>query len=77
MIKTKLFIILILFMVAGCQVGQHSGHIYFHDPNHVEVAFDRPMKMSIERDGIKVEASSMKVGFFEELLKFILLSPRN
>ena len=68
----KYFIISILFL-AGCQAGRHRGHIYIHDPNHIEVAFDRPMKMSVERDGVKVEASSLKPGFFEDVLKFLLL----
>lgn len=71
----KLMIIICLF-VAGCSPGRHTGHIYIHDANHVEAVFDRPMSMSIERDGVKVEASSMKPGFFEDLLKFMLLRPR-
>ena len=69
--------IFLLFFVIGCQADRHRGHIYIHDDNHVEVQFDRPMTMSVERDGVKVEASSMKPGFFEDLLKFILLRPRN
>ena len=72
----KILIISMLF-IAGCTPGKHHGHIYIHDPNHIEVVFDRPMKMSVERDGVKVEASSMKPGFFEEILKFMLLRPRN
>ena len=72
----KLLIISMLF-AAGCTPGRHSGNIYIHDPNHIEVVFDRPMTMELERDGIKVKASSVKPGFFEDLLKFILLRPRN
>ena len=68
--------ICILF-IAACNPGQHSGHIYIHSPDHYEAIFDRPMTMSVERDGVKVEASSLKPGFFEDILKFILLSPRN
>ena len=77
MIKMRRFFIISILFMAGCQVGQHSGHIYIHDPNHYEATFDRPMTMSVERDGVKVEASSMKPGFLEDVLKFILLSPRN
>ena len=73
--KTLLLITLAL-LLAGCSPGQHHGHIIIHDPNSVEVIFDRPMSMSVERDGIKVEASSLKVGFFEELIKFMLIRPR-
>ena len=72
---TRLCIISLLFIM-GCSPGLHSGHIYIHDPNHVEVVFDRPMSMSLERDGVKIEASSMKPGFFEQLLQFMLLRPR-
>lgn len=71
----KLTIIMVLF-IAGCSPGRHEGHIYIHDPNHIEAVFDRPMSMSVERDGVKVEASSMKPGFFEEMLKFMLMKPR-
>lgn len=73
----KLLLILLILFLAGCQPGLHHGHIYIHDPNHIEVVFDRPMSMSIERDGIKVEANSLKSGFFEDILKFMLLRPRN
>ena len=73
--KIKKFIIILLF-VTGCQADRHHGHIYVHDSNHVEAVFDRPMTMEVERDGVKVKASSMTPGFFEELLKFILLRPR-
>ncbi len=69
-------IIILIMLIAGCSPGRHHGHIYIHDPNHIEVAFDRPMTMSVERDGVKVEASSVKPGFFEDILKFILLRPR-
>lgn len=72
----KLLIILI-FLIAGCSPGLHHGHIYIHDPNHIEVMFDRPMTMEVERDGVKVKASSMKTGFFEDILKFMLLRPNN
>ena len=73
----QIFLIISILFIVGCSPSRHQGHIYIHDPNHVEVVFDRPMSMSIEREGIKVEASSMKPGFFEDILKFILLSPRN
>lgn len=72
----KLFIILLLLLVlliSGCSPGQHKGHIIIHDPNHVEVVFDRPMSMSVERDGVTVTVSSIKPGFFEEMLKVMLL----
>ncbi len=72
----KLLIISMLFIV-GCKPGLHHGHIYIHDPNHIEVVFDRPMMMELEQDGVKVKASSMKAGFFEDILKFLLLRPRN
>lgn len=71
----KLLIISML-LLAGCSPSKHHGHIYFRDPNHIEVVFDRPMSMSVERDGIKVEASSMKQGFFEDLIKLLMLRPR-
>ncbi len=70
-----LIILLLLLFTVGCQAGRHHGHIYIHDPNHIEVAFDRPMTMSVEQDGVKVEASSIKPGFFEDILKFLLLKP--
>lgn len=73
---TAILILACLF-IAGCSPGLHHGHIYIHDPNHVEVVFDRPMTMSVERDGVKVEASSLKPGFLEDLMKFMLLRPRN
>lgn len=69
-------IALMLLLMAGCSPGKHSGLITIHDPNRVEVTFDVPMSMSIERDGVKVEASSLKGSFFEDLLKFVLLRPR-
>ena len=75
-IKTLLILLLTLLLVAGCQPGRHHGHIYIHDPNHFEVVFDKPMSMSVEKDGVKVEASSLKPGFFEEILKFMMLRPR-
>ena len=77
--KTLLLLTLALvlaFLLAGCSPGQHHGHIYIHDPNHVEAIFDVPMTMSVERDGITVKASSLKPGFFEEIIKFLLLRPR-
>lgn len=72
----KLLIIILVLLMAGCSTGQHHGHIRIHDPNHIEVIFDRPMTMSVERDGIKVEASSLQPGFFEDIIKFLLLRPR-
>jgi len=66
-----------MLFIAGCKPGLHRGHIYIHDSNHVEVVFDREMTMMIEQDGVKVEASSVKPGFMEDILKFILLRPRN
>ena len=72
----KKFLIISMLLIAGCNPSRHHGHIYIHDPNHIEVVFDRPMTMSVERDGVKVEASSIKPSFFEELLQFILLRPR-
>ncbi len=68
--------ICILLFIVGCSPSRHHGHIYIKDPNHYEVVFDRPMSMSIEKDGTKIEASSLKPGFFEEMLKFMLLRPR-
>ena len=73
--KTLLFITLAL-LLGGCSPGQHHGHIIIHDPNRIEVIFDRPMSMSVERDGVKVEASSKQPGFFEDIIKFLLLRPR-
>ncbi len=73
MAMKHLIIILLLLFSVGCSPGHHHGHIWILDPNHVEVAFDRPMSMSVERDGVKVEASSLKPGFFEDVLKFLLL----
>ena len=59
--------------MVGCSPGRHSGHIYVHDPNHYEVVFDRPMSMELEKDGVKIKASSLKPGFMEDILKFLLL----
>ena len=70
--KYPILLILLILFIAGCRPGVHHGHIYIHDPNHIEVAFDRPMSMELEKDGVKVKASSMKPGFFEEMLKFML-----
>ena len=70
-------LIILMLCIAGCSPGLHSGHIYIHDPNHIEVVFDRPMSMELEQEGVKVKASSIKPGFMEDILKFILLSPRN
>lgn len=69
-------ILLLLLLVAGCSPGKHSGHIYIHDPNHIEVVFDVPMLIEFEQGDVKVKASSMKGGFFEDILKFLLLKPR-
>ena len=74
--KIVILQICILLFIVGCGTDRHHGHIYIHDPNHIEVVFDRPMSMSVERDGIKVEASSMKPGFFEDMIKLLLLRPR-
>ena len=71
--KIKQLLLLMLLFVVGCSPGKQSGHIYIHDPNHYEVVFDVPMSMEFEQGDIKVKASSMKSGFFEELLKFVLL----
>ncbi len=68
----KPFVILIFFL-SGCNPSEHHGHIYIHDPNHIEVVFDRPMSMEIEQDGMKIKANSLKPGFFEDILKFMLL----
>ena len=69
----RLLIGIMLVALAGCSPDEHRGHIYIHDPNHIEVVFDRPMSMEIEKDGVKVTASSLKPGFFEDILKFLLL----
>lgn len=69
----KLVVLCLLLFLAGCAVDRHEGHIYVHDPNHIEVVFDRPMSMELERDGFKVKADSRQPGFFEEMLKFLLL----
>ncbi len=73
----KHILIFLLFFVIGCQTDRHHGNIYIHDDNHIEAVFDRPMTMEVERDGVKVKASSLKPGFFEDVLKFLLLRPRN
>lgn len=73
----KKLLIISALLLAGCAPDLHRGHIYIHDPNHIEVVFDRPMSMEYEKDGVKVKASSMKPGFFEQLLQFMLLGPRN
>ena len=74
--KTIIAIISIAIIVIGCSPGRHSGHIIIHDPNHIEVTFDVPMSMEFEQGDIKVKASSLKGGFFEDILKFMLLRPR-
>lgn len=71
----KLMIIICLF-IAGCSPGRHEGHIYFNDPNHIYAVLDRPMSIEVERDGVKVKVSSIKPGFLEDVLKFMLLKPR-
>lgn len=73
----KNLLIISVLLLAGCAPDLHRGHIYIHEPNHIEVVFDRPMSMEFEQDGVKVKASSMKAGFFEDILKFMLLGPRN
>lgn len=72
----KLVVLCLLLFLAGCVPGRHEGHIYIHDPNHIEVVFDRPMSMELERDGVKVKADSKQPGLFEEIIKFMLLRPR-
>ncbi len=72
MIKRFIWVWLLLFVV-GCSPSQHHGHIYVHDPNHIEAVFDRPMSMELERGELKVKASSVKPSFFEDILKFLLL----
>ncbi len=69
----KNYSVILLLFVLGCSPGLHHGHIFIHDSNHIEAVFERPMSMSVERDGVKVEASSLKPGFFEDVLKFLLL----
>ena len=71
------FLIILMLFIAGCKPGLHRGHVFVHDANHVEVVFEREMTMKYEKDGVKVEASSMKSGFFEDIIKFLLLRPRN
>ncbi len=75
-LQGPIIILITILFVIGCQPDRHRGHIYIHDPNHIEVVFDRPMTMELERDGIKIKTSSIKPGFFEDVLKFMLLSPR-
>ncbi len=76
--KTRILIVLLLLiLVIGCSPGRHHGHIYIRDPNHIEVVFDRPMTMELEKDNVKVKASSIKPGFFEDILKFLMLRPNN
>ena len=72
-----IILLLLLLFVVGCQSDRHRGHVYIHSPEHVEVVFDRPMTIEIERDGVKVKASSMKPGFFEDVLKVLFLRPKN
>ena len=71
-----LTVILLLLFVFGCSADQHSGHIFIHDDGHVEAMFDRPMTMKYEKDGVKVEASSLKPGLLEDIIKVLLLRPR-
>ncbi len=72
----KVAVLLLAIFAAGCSPGRHTGHIYIHDEGHIEAVFDRPMSISYERDGVKVEANSLKPGFFEDVLKFMLIKPR-
>ena len=67
--RIKILIILLLFAM-GCSPSRHHGHIFIHDPNHIEVAFDRPMSMELEQDGVKIKASSLKPGLMEDIIKF-------
>ena len=69
----RMIVLVLLLGIVGCSPDEHRGHIYIHDPNHIEAVFDRPMSMEIEKDGLKVKASSLKPGFFEDVLKFLLL----
>lgn len=71
-----LFMVIIAIAATGCSPSRHHGHIYIHDPNHIEAVFDRPMSMSVERDGVKVEASSIQPGLLEDIIKFMLLRPK-
>lgn len=75
-VKLNVIMLLACLLITGCSPGRHEGHIYTHDPNHIRVVFDRPMSISVERDGVKVVASSLKPGFMEDVLKFMLLRPR-
>ena len=74
--KIKRLLPLLLLFIVGCSPGRHSGHIIIHDPNHYEAVFDVPMSFEVEQDDVKIKVSSMKTGFFEEILKFLLLRPR-
>ena len=74
--SNKVAILLLVLFMAGCSPGRHTGHIYIHDANHIEAVFDRPMTMSVERDGVKVEASSLKPGLLEDIIKVLILRPR-
>lgn len=69
-------LITLALVLAGCSPGQHHGHIIIHDPNNIEVVFDVPMSMELERDGMKIKASSIKPGFFEDIIKVFLLRPQ-
>ena len=71
-----IFVIIFVLLFAGCSPSRHHGRIYLHDPNHIEVVFDRPMTMDIEKDDIKVHASSQKPGLLEDIIKVLLLRPR-
>lgn len=73
----KKLLIISALLLAGCTPGLHHGHIYIREPNHIEVVFDRPMSMEFEQGDVKVKASSIKPGFFEDILKFMLLGSRN
>lgn len=70
--KIILCLLLVLLFCTGC-MGRHKGEIYIHSSDHAEVVLDRPMSMELERDGVKVKVDSRKTGFFEDLLKLLIL----
>jgi len=72
--KTILTILIMLILFcAGCGVKQHKGEVIIHDPNHIEAILDRPMKIEVESNGIKIVVDSRETSFFEDILKFLLL----
>lgn len=75
--KNEILIILLAILLfcacAGCGVKQHKGEVIIHDPNHIEAILDRPMKIEVESNGIKIVVDSRKESIFEDILKFLLL----